>query len=215
MNSFAGEVNALVNHRYGVRGELVWKHSPLSEENLATTGTGTILSAADLKGYSLYLEAWFWLWATTTSSATSRASSRCCGTRSSACGRFRTASWRRFATSTSTRISRRALARRRWAKRRSARRRSPSRSHPVVRRRRAHAQPRRRLRHRCSPGVHQLDQPGSLLPRVVPSHAPMVPSSPASRHVRSVQRLHRCGRARAAFCGPARGSTQRGGAAAC
>jgi hypothetical protein len=31
MNSFAGEVNAPVNHRYGVRGELVWKHSPLSE----------------------------------------------------------------------------------------------------------------------------------------------------------------------------------------
>jgi hypothetical protein len=61
LNAFAVEVNAPIAHRAGVRGELVWKHSALSEENIASNGTGTVLGGADLKGYALYGEAWVWL----------------------------------------------------------------------------------------------------------------------------------------------------------
>jgi hypothetical protein len=60
LNAAAGEINAPINHRYGVRGELVWRHSPLSEETIVN-GVGTIVRAADLKGYSAYGEAWVWL----------------------------------------------------------------------------------------------------------------------------------------------------------
>ncbi len=61
LNAFAGELNAPIAHKFGVRGELVWKHSQLSEENIASNGTGTVLGGADLKGYSVYGEAWVWL----------------------------------------------------------------------------------------------------------------------------------------------------------
>jgi hypothetical protein len=61
LNAFAGELNAPLAHKLGVRGELVWKHSQLSEENIASNGTGTVLGGADLKGYSVYGEAWVWL----------------------------------------------------------------------------------------------------------------------------------------------------------
>jgi phosphate-selective porin len=61
LNAFAGELNAPLAHRYGVRGELVWKHSPLSEESIAASGVGTILGGAELRGYSMYGEAWVWL----------------------------------------------------------------------------------------------------------------------------------------------------------
>jgi len=61
MNAAAGEINAPINHRYGVRGEFVWRHSPLSEEMIASSGAGTIVRAADLKGYSFYGEAWVWV----------------------------------------------------------------------------------------------------------------------------------------------------------
>jgi hypothetical protein len=61
MNAAAGEINAPIDHKYGVRGEFVWKHSPLSEETIASNGAGTIVRAADLKGYSFYGEAWVWL----------------------------------------------------------------------------------------------------------------------------------------------------------
>jgi hypothetical protein len=61
MNAAAGEINAPIDHKYGVRGEFVWRHSPLSEETIASSGAGTIVRAADLKGYSFYGEAWVWL----------------------------------------------------------------------------------------------------------------------------------------------------------
>jgi phosphate-selective porin len=61
MNAAAGELNAPINHKYGVRGEFVWRHSPLSEEIIASSGAGMIVRAADLKGYSFYGEAWVWL----------------------------------------------------------------------------------------------------------------------------------------------------------
>ncbi len=61
MNAAAGEINAPIDHKYGVRGEVVWRHSPLSEETIASSGAGTIIRAADLKGYSFYTEAWVWL----------------------------------------------------------------------------------------------------------------------------------------------------------
>ena len=61
LNAAAGEINAPINHRYGVRGEIVWRHSPLSQETIASNGTGTIIRAADLEGYSAYGEAWVWL----------------------------------------------------------------------------------------------------------------------------------------------------------
>ncbi len=44
-----------------MRGEFVWKHSPLSLETIASNGTGTIVQGVDLKGYSAYSEAWVWL----------------------------------------------------------------------------------------------------------------------------------------------------------
>ncbi|HZL19334.1 MAG TPA: porin [Polyangia bacterium] len=61
LKAFAGELNAPIDHKYGLRGELVWKDSPLSADNIASTGTGTIIGGADLKGYSFYGEAWYWL----------------------------------------------------------------------------------------------------------------------------------------------------------
>jgi hypothetical protein len=61
LNAAAGEINAPIDHKYGVRGEFVWRHSPLSQETIASNGAGTIVRAADLEGYSFYGEAWAWL----------------------------------------------------------------------------------------------------------------------------------------------------------
>ena len=61
LNAFAIELNAPIAHKLGLRGELVWRHSPLSEESIASNGTGTVLGGADLKGYSLYCQASVWL----------------------------------------------------------------------------------------------------------------------------------------------------------
>lgn len=62
MNAFAFELNAPVAHKWGVRGELVWKHSPLSEEMINSSGASTMnLAGAELRGYSAYGEAWVWL----------------------------------------------------------------------------------------------------------------------------------------------------------
>ena len=61
MNAAAGEINAPIDHKYGLRGEFVWKHQPLSEETIAGNGAGTIVRAVELKGYSFYGEAWIWL----------------------------------------------------------------------------------------------------------------------------------------------------------
>jgi len=61
LKAFAGELNVPVAHRYGLRYELVWKENPLSEDQIATNGTGTSLGSADLKGYSMYGELWYWV----------------------------------------------------------------------------------------------------------------------------------------------------------
>ena len=40
LNAAAGEINAPIDHKYGVRGELVWRHSPLSQETIASQRRG-------------------------------------------------------------------------------------------------------------------------------------------------------------------------------
>ncbi len=63
LNSFAVELNAPIAHRYGVRGEFVWRHSPLSEAQ--STATGSVGpapgSAIDLRGTSFYGEVFAWV----------------------------------------------------------------------------------------------------------------------------------------------------------
>jgi phosphate-selective porin len=61
MYGAAGELNAPIDHKFGARYELVWKHNPLSAESIATNGTGTIQGGADLRGYSMYGELWYWV----------------------------------------------------------------------------------------------------------------------------------------------------------
>ena len=65
LNSFAAELlNAPVAHKYGVRGELVWRHSPLAEEAINAPDPGapqTGVTAADLRGTSFYGEVFVWL----------------------------------------------------------------------------------------------------------------------------------------------------------
>ena len=61
MKTFAGELNAPIDHRFGFRGELVWKDSPLSADTIASSGVGTIVGGAELKGYSMYGELWAWV----------------------------------------------------------------------------------------------------------------------------------------------------------
>jgi phosphate-selective porin len=60
LNSYAVELNAPIAHRYGVRGEYVWRHSPLSAQSIASSGAGTIVGGADLRGSSFYGEVWAW-----------------------------------------------------------------------------------------------------------------------------------------------------------
>jgi phosphate-selective porin len=61
LNAVAGEINVPVMHKYGLRSEFVWKHSPLSLESIASSGAGTILGGANLKGWSTYVEGWVWV----------------------------------------------------------------------------------------------------------------------------------------------------------
>jgi len=61
MYAAAGELNAPIDHKFGARYELVWKHNPLSADSIATNGSGTILGGADLRGYSMYGELWYWV----------------------------------------------------------------------------------------------------------------------------------------------------------
>jgi hypothetical protein len=61
LNSFALELNAPIDHKYGVRGEFVWRHSPLSEDTIASSGAGTIIGGAELRGSSFYGEAYAWI----------------------------------------------------------------------------------------------------------------------------------------------------------
>jgi hypothetical protein len=60
MRAFAGELNAPINHRFGLRAELVWKRSPLSQEDVTRPTAPVILGGADLTGWSAYGELWFW-----------------------------------------------------------------------------------------------------------------------------------------------------------
>jgi len=50
-----------VDHRYGVRGELVWRHSSYQEANVSSPASPKFLTPADLRGWSAYGEAWLWL----------------------------------------------------------------------------------------------------------------------------------------------------------
>jgi phosphate-selective porin len=61
MNAAAAEVNAPIDHKFGARYEFVWKHNPLSADQIATNGTGTILGGAELRGYSMYGQLWYWV----------------------------------------------------------------------------------------------------------------------------------------------------------
>lgn len=60
LRSFAAELNAPIARRFGLRGELVWRHSPLSEESLADPSSPVILGGANLTGWAGYGELWFW-----------------------------------------------------------------------------------------------------------------------------------------------------------
>jgi len=60
MQSWALELNAPIAHKYGLRYEFVHRHSPLSEASIATNGTATILGGANLGGYSMYGQVWYW-----------------------------------------------------------------------------------------------------------------------------------------------------------
>jgi hypothetical protein len=61
LNAFAGELNVPIANKFGVRGELIWKHSPLSAASIAPSGAGSILGGANLKGWSTYGEVWLWV----------------------------------------------------------------------------------------------------------------------------------------------------------
>lgn len=59
-NSYALEINAPIAHKFGVRYEAVWKTVPLTADQIGTNGAGTHLGHAELKGTSMYGEAWVW-----------------------------------------------------------------------------------------------------------------------------------------------------------
>ena len=58
--TWALEVNAPIDHKFGVRWELVHKDQPLSAYD-TTLAPPQIAAAMHLKGYSTYFEAWGWL----------------------------------------------------------------------------------------------------------------------------------------------------------
>jgi hypothetical protein len=60
LRAFAAELNVPVAHRYGGRAELVWRHSPLSEEDVTTAAAPFIVGGADLTGWAVYGELWLW-----------------------------------------------------------------------------------------------------------------------------------------------------------
>jgi Phosphate-selective porin O and P len=61
MKAAAVELNAPVAHRYGVRGELVWRESLLSEEDVTDASKPVILGGAGLHGWAGYGEIWYWV----------------------------------------------------------------------------------------------------------------------------------------------------------
>jgi hypothetical protein len=61
LQSFAVELNVPIQHRYGIRFEYVHKLQDLSVDNASKPAALVSLATAQLKGYALYGEAWFWL----------------------------------------------------------------------------------------------------------------------------------------------------------
>ncbi len=55
------ELNVPVDHRYGFRGELVWRHSVYGEADVTNAAKPVFLMPAELRGWSGYGEAWVWL----------------------------------------------------------------------------------------------------------------------------------------------------------
>jgi len=60
-NSYAFELNVPLAHKFGLRYEAVWKDVPLTADAIASNGAGTHLGHAQLKGTSMYGEAWVWV----------------------------------------------------------------------------------------------------------------------------------------------------------
>ena len=54
------ELDAPITSRYGGRAEVLWRRSPLSEEDVSDPQHPSILGGADLDGWAAYGEAWFW-----------------------------------------------------------------------------------------------------------------------------------------------------------
>jgi hypothetical protein len=61
LNAWALEADLPIMHRAGVRFEYVHKKQDLSIDNVTTAGTAMPLGPAQLDGFSLYGEAWFWI----------------------------------------------------------------------------------------------------------------------------------------------------------
>jgi phosphate-selective porin len=61
LRAYAGELNAPIAHKGGLRAEYVWKHVNLSEENVTNSVSPTILGGANLEGWAAYAELWFWI----------------------------------------------------------------------------------------------------------------------------------------------------------
>jgi hypothetical protein len=57
----AGELEAPVTSRFGARAEVVWRRSPLSEEDVTSPTRPTILGGGDLQGWAAYGQAWLWV----------------------------------------------------------------------------------------------------------------------------------------------------------
>ena len=58
--AFGGELNLPIGHRFGLRGEVVWKRQHLAEDD-TSQGLATPVGDATLDGISGYGELWFWL----------------------------------------------------------------------------------------------------------------------------------------------------------
>jgi hypothetical protein len=57
----AAELEAPLGPRYGARAEIVWRWSPLSEEDVTNPAAPVILGAAHLDGWAAYGQAWLWV----------------------------------------------------------------------------------------------------------------------------------------------------------
>jgi hypothetical protein len=62
-HTYALEVNAPIDHKFGARWEFVHKNQPLSaiDTAMSTTGNEVITAGLHLKGWSTYVEAWGWV----------------------------------------------------------------------------------------------------------------------------------------------------------